>query len=82
MGDEIASTKQDKPLMQELILDEQQKLDKEQKAQIKNKTWQSSGTDSDMGSWKSIILETLEGVHREYIIKPLIETKNGQDKTN
>ena len=27
--------------------------------------------DSETGSWESIVLETPEGVRREYIIKPL-----------
>lgn len=51
------------PLLQELTLHEQQIAKRE------NKTRHSSETYSDTGSWESIILETPEGVKREYILK-------------
>ena len=38
-----------------------------------------SGTDTtDSGSWESIVLETPDGVRREFIIKPSMEIKPAQ----
>ena len=38
-----------------------------------------SGTDtSESGSWESIVLETPDGVRREFIVKPSTETKPAQ----
>ena len=52
-GNESTKTKRDEPLLQELTLGEKQK-----------RTGQTSGSNSDTGSWDSIILETPEGVRR------------------
>ena len=68
-GKESTKTKRDEPLLQELTLGEQQK-----------RTGQTSGSDSDTGSWDSIILETPEGVRREYIVKPSTDIEMGSTK--
>lgn len=49
IGDKISLTKQEKPLLQELTLEEQKAMEKKQNTQIENKTRQSNGTDSDTG---------------------------------
>ena len=43
-------------------------------------TGQTSGSDSETGSWDSIILETPEGVRREYIVKPSTDIEMGSTK--
>ena len=68
-GNELTKTKRDHPLLQELTWDEKQK-----------RMGQTSGSDSDTGSWESIILETPERVRREYIMKPSAEIEMGSTK--
>ena len=69
-GKESTKTKGDEPLLQELTLEDKQK----------QRTGQTSGSNSDTGSWDSIILETPEGVRREYIVKPSTEIEMGSTK--
>ena len=68
-GNASTKTKWDEPLLQELTLEEQHK-----------RTGQTSGSDSETGSWDSIILETPEGVRREYIVKPSTDIEMGSTK--
>lgn len=73
--DQMIQESQAEPVLRELSPKEQEeaKRKQNQKGKAKNKgvnLTSSSGNDSsDTGSWDSIILETPEGVRREYIIK-------------
>ena len=66
-----SSKTQEKLLLQELTLQEQQDLKKKQNATLENRIGESTGTDSELVLRESIVLETPEGVCREYTIKPL-----------
>ena len=89
--DELVIEPKEEPVLQEIPLEEQLKTKQKKqnkKAKSKNANTQnekepkiSSETDtSKSGSWESIILETPDGVRREFIAKTSTETKPTQDK--
>ena len=79
----------EEPVLQEIPLEEQlmskwkkknkQAKPKKTNLQIEKEQENSSGTDTlESGSWESIVLETLDGVRREFIVKPSTKTKPSQ----
>ena len=88
LDEPLIETKEE-PVLQEIPLEEQLKSKwKNQNKHAKSKKTNlqkakeqenSSGTDTlESSSWESIVLETPDGVRREFIVKPSTETKLAQ----
>ena len=67
----------EEPVLQECAPGEKPKPKRRKRRKSKvNKHGSSSGTDtSESGSWESLVLETPDGVRKEFIVKPTIEPK-------